>query len=142
MLAVAGMAGSGSVLHMTLPRLAPILGLSLAAGIAIFAVAPWVALLFGPEFQDIIGNLRMLCLYPTLIALQIAAYDALGGADQHRIRAFVYNTGTLIGVGLVAALTYTNGVMGLITGLYVSEVFTTGALWLTLSRLAVMEHRP
>ena len=131
-LAVAGSKGARATLMMTLRFLTAIVAIAASTSLALYLAAPWMPDLFGRAFEDMVGFLRILCWILVVVAVQNAAYEALGGADRHGIRALVYNSGSAAATLLIAVLTYALLAPGTFVAIYVSEILIATLLWGTL----------
>lgn len=140
-LAIAGMNGASATLQLAARYLVIIVGLGVINSIALFVIAPFLPWLFGKEFVESIHYLMVLCWLPILVAIHNIAYDALGAAEKHGIRALFYNTTGIIGIGLIAGLTYLYGVNGAFAGIFIAYAFLCVAMWLCLIVLGQREKR-
>jgi O-antigen/teichoic acid export membrane protein len=131
-LAIAGLNGASATLHMALKYLVIIAAIGVLNGIGLFVVAPSLPWLFGKDFGNSIHYLIVMSWIPVLVAIHNIAYDAMGAAEKHSIRALSYNTTGIIGVALIAGLTYYYGVNGTFVGLYISYAATCAVTWLCL----------
>lgn len=135
-LAVAGRDGAHATLAMTLRFLTAIVLIAATTSLGLYIAAPWMPWLFGRDFGDMVVFLRILCWILIIVAVQNAAYEALGGADRHGIRALVYNGGSAVAALLIAGLTYAYLVPGTFVAIYISEILIAALLWGTLMGLA------
>lgn len=131
-LAVAGRDGARATLIMTLRFLTAIVAIAASTSLALYLAAPWMPGLFGRGFGEMVLFLQILCWVLVAVAVQNAAYEALGGADRHGIRALVYNSGSAAATLLIAVLTYAFLVPGTFVAIYVSEILIAALLWGTL----------
>jgi hypothetical protein len=67
-----------------------------------------------------------------LVAVQNIAYDALGAAEQHAIRAHVFNSNAQLAVALIAGLTWKFGLPGTFSAIYGAQFLMSLSLWITL----------
>lgn len=128
----AGREGCHQTLAITSHFMGPILGVAVATAAALYTIAPWVPFLVGESFSAAVDGIRILCWSLIIVAAQAAAFDALGAADLHGIRATVYNAGSLFGAALVGAFTYLFLVPGAFFAIYLSAAAIGVLLWATL----------
>jgi O-antigen/teichoic acid export membrane protein len=140
-LAIAGVNGASATCQLAARYLVIIVGLGVANSLALFFIAPFLPWLFGKEFGESTHYLTVLCWLPILVAIHNIAYDALGAAERHGIRALFYNIIGLIGIGLIAGLTYFYGVNGTFAGIFIGYAFLCLAMWLCLIVLGRHEER-
>lgn len=131
-LAIAGVNGAPATLKLAVKYLPIITGLGAANTIGLFVIAPFLPSLFGSEYGESVHYLILFCWLPILVAIQNIAYDALGAAEKHGVRALFYNITGIVGAGLIAGLTYFYGVNGAVVGIYLSLVVISVGLWLIL----------
>ena len=141
-LAIAGENGVSATYHLAVKYLVIVVGLGAVNSVGLFVIAPLVPWFFGKAFAESSHYLTILCWLPILVAIQNIAYDALGAAEEHGIRAGFYNTIGIIGAGLIASLTYLYGVNGAFVGIYFSFAVICVALWLILMALSRHDKRP
>jgi O-antigen/teichoic acid export membrane protein len=134
-LAIAGMKGISATFQLAVRYSIIVFGLGVTNSIALFVIAPFLPWLFGREFGESIRYLRFLCGIPILMAIHNIAYDALGAAERHGIRALLYNTIGMTGICLIAGLTYLYGINGTFAGVYVSYALLCLSMWLCLTVL-------
>jgi O-antigen/teichoic acid export membrane protein len=130
-LAIAGRHGISATFRLACRYVVPATALAVVTSVCVFVLAPYMPLLFGAEYGDMVVYLRILCWIPVMVAIQNAIYDALGAADRHGIRAVVYNTGCVIASTLIIGLTRLYGLPGTIAGIYISHASIAVALWIT-----------
>lgn len=131
-LAVAGTEGAAKVVPLAARYTFMALLLALGTSVAVFLVAPLLPLILGEDFAPSVIFLRILCWIILVKAVQAVAYDSLGAIEQHRLRARLYNFGSIIAVGLIAGLTYLFGWEGTLAGVYAAEIGISTALWVAL----------
>jgi hypothetical protein len=76
-----------------------------------------------------------MCWLLVVIAISNVAYDALGAADHHAVRAHVFNATALLAAGLIGALTWKYGVYGAFGGMFAAQFCIGGSLWAVLGIL-------
>jgi O-antigen/teichoic acid export membrane protein len=94
------------------------LGYSLAAGVALFAAAPMIGRILGPDYAQSTNVLRQLAVLPLIKAFQYFLADALTGADFQALR-----------VGLQCVAAALNVALNL---LWIPRFGWQGAVWATL----------
>lgn len=142
MFSIAGQKGISATYKLAVGNFLVIVGLGVMNSIGLLVISPFLPRLFGQEFTISSHYLTILCWLPILVGVQNIAYDALGAADKHGIRARFYNATAIIGVGLIALLSYLFGVNGAFVGLYLSLVVICIAMWIILRVLAQSERSP
>ena len=140
-LAIAGQSGIAATLNLARRYLVIALLPAIATSLGLFVFAPWLPLLLGHDFDVAIVDLRILCWLLILITIKNVAYDGLGGAERHRIRAVVVNIGSIASALLIAGATYSFGLNGTFVAVYVSELLLGAALWITFFWLYKNEER-
>ena len=140
-LVIAGLSGASGTLQLAVRYVPVIVGLGAATSIGLLVIAPILPWLFGKEFEESTSYMKVLCWLPILVAVQNIAFDAIGAAEKHGIRAILYNTTGVIGAGLIAGLTYLYGVNGTFAGIYISQAVLCVVLWLGLFVLGQREKR-
>ena len=140
-LSLAGKAGTSTTFRLALKYVVYAVLLAAITSTALFVAAPYLTLLFGKEFGDMVFYLRILCWIPILVAIKNAAYDALGAAEQHAVRAAVYNTGVVASAVLIVAMTRLYGLDGIFAALFISHGLVALSLWVTLFLLSHREQR-
>jgi O-antigen/teichoic acid export membrane protein len=140
-LSVAGQRGASTTFRLAVRYVILATGLSAATSLALFIVAPYLAILFGKDFGDMVLYIRVLCWLLILVAIKNAAYDALGAAEKHGIRAAVYNTGVIVSAILIVGLTRLYGLPGTFAALFISHALVAVSLWITLFALSRRETR-
>jgi O-antigen/teichoic acid export membrane protein len=131
-LAIVGAEGATRVIPLTVRYTFMALAVALATGLAVFLLAPLLPWILGEDFAPSVILLQVLCWIILVKAVQAVAYDSLGAIEHHRPRARLYNVGSLIAVGVIAALTWGFGWVGTIVGVYAAEIGITAALWVML----------
>lgn len=132
----AGKEGCHATLAVVMSYMVPIVAVAAATSAALYAVAPWVPLLVGDGFAASVDGIQILCWTLIIFAVKGAAFDALGAADMHAIRATVYNTGCVLGAGLIGLGAYFFLVPGAFAAIYVTVTLIGVALWATLIALS------
>jgi O-antigen/teichoic acid export membrane protein len=94
------------------------LGYSLAAGLALFTLAPTIARILGPDYAQSATVLRQLAVLPLIKTIQYFLADALTGADFQSLR-----------VGLQFGVAVLNVLLNL---LWIPRFGWEGAVWATL----------
>jgi len=131
-LAVVGAEGAAKVIPLTIRYTFMALAVALVTGAAIFVLAPLLPWILGEDFAPSVILLQILCWIILVKAVQAVAYDSLGAIEHHRFRARLYNIGSIVAVGIIAALTYGFGWVGTLIGVYVAEIGITAGLWVAL----------
>lgn len=140
--ALAGKSGATATLVLARRYVLYAIGLTGSTSAAIFVVAPALPLVFGNGFVDMVWILRVLCWTLILTGVQFIAFDAINAADQHRIRVVVSTVVGLSGAALIVAFSMAFGTTGTFTAVYVAEISTAIALWVTLKALSDRQQSP
>jgi O-antigen/teichoic acid export membrane protein len=135
-LAIAGRDGVRATLNLAIKYVILAVGLAVVTSAGVFIVAPFMPWLFGKDYGDMVTYMRVLSWVPILIAFQNAAYDSLGAADRHGVRATVYNVGCVCAAILIFGSTYLFGIDGTFVAVYLSHGLIAVALWVTVFRLS------
>lgn len=127
-----GVAGTLVVARKLLPTGAAAGALT---GIALFACAPVVPLVLGPEYAETVWAIRWLALLPLLRAIQFIGADTLTGAGHQALRSGVY-VGTAIFNVLLNLWTIPRfGWRGAAWSTLATEVLVTAVVWSAVFRL-------
>jgi O-antigen/teichoic acid export membrane protein len=140
--ALAGKSGATATLVLARRYVLYAIGLTGLTSAAIFVVAPALPLAFGNGFVDMVWILRVLCWTLILTGVQFIAFDAINAADQHRIRVVVSTVVGLSGAALIVAFSLAFGPTGTFSAVYVAEISTAAALWVTLKALSDRQQSP
>ena len=118
---------------------ATLLGISTA--LSLFALAPYLPLMFGQEYHFLAFFLR--CLSGTIIFVAIwsVAIDLIGASGRQGARALIINSVNIFGSIAIAAATWVSAPIGTFIALYAIEIATAAAAWLILLRLAQYGRR-
>ncbi len=112
----------------------PVTAYALAAGAALFAVAPLIDDVLGAGYSDSIGVIRLMALVPVIHLPALLAGEALTGAGHQGTRnRFIIGAGVL-NVALNLALIGPYGVTGAILATYASEIFLLAGLIVWIKR--------
>ena len=130
---VAGAAGG----HQTLLELAfqqafVMTAIGGVTSIGLYIISPYAAAAFGEGFVSMAGYLRILCWIVLLVGIQSVAFDALAALERHALRASIANICSVVGVGLVAALTFSFGIAGTFVAIFVTLTVSLASMWLAL----------
>ncbi len=139
--AIAGKQGAAATLRLARKYVLYAIGLTGATSLMIFILAPLLPALFGKGFDDAIWILRALCWTLILTAVQFIAFDAINAADQHKIRLVVGTAVGVAGAGLIVGLSFAFAITGTIIAVYLTELSTAAALWLTLKMLSDRQRK-
>ncbi len=135
-LAIAGKSGPAASFGLANRYLAFAVPISAATSLGLYIVAPYVPLLFGPDFEAASRIVMTLCWTVVTTAIQFLAFDALNAADQHRISAIVSGCANVVGTAIIIGLASLYGTVGIFVGLYVSDIIRGAALWFALEILS------
>ncbi|MEY9625741.1 lipopolysaccharide biosynthesis protein [Sinorhizobium fredii] len=120
-------------LHHALQRVLRVLGaatgISLAAALTVFVLAPVLPYLFGHEYVSLVGFVRGLAWVVVPLAIWSVAVEALGASGYHAARATVMGLGSIAGAGLAAAASWYAPPAGTFVSFYVIEIAMVVATW-------------
>ena len=131
--------GFRSIRPMAIAYLSGVTGIATLTAAGVYMIAPFLPVLIGKSYESVIFNLRVLCWLIVPLAMQTVPYDLLGAFDRHRARAILYNTMSLAGASLTAAMIYHWGISGAFTAAYVVETGLAAGLWGLVLHLARTE---
>jgi O-antigen/teichoic acid export membrane protein len=127
-------------LHLALPAVKRALVVALALGVAtflvLFVLAPYLPLLFGRDYRDLVFFVRCLSGTIVLVGAWAVAVDLLGASGRQGARALIVNGTSILGSGLIAAATWLAAPIGTFIALYVVEGSVVIFAWLVLLRLS------
>ena len=132
LLSARGGDGLAAVVRLIARFLPMLLGIAAATTVAMYLCAGLLGLLFGEAYRDIVPYVRIMVWLLPLVAITNAAYDALGAADRHAVRAHIFNANAILATGLVALLTWRGGVYGAFAAMFVSQTLIAISLWLAV----------
>lgn len=120
----AGQSGARATLGMARRFVWVVTGYGALAGIFLFAVAPLMSWILGPEYAATVSVLRLLALVPLIQGVHYVAADALTGAGFQRHRSAIQ----------VAA-----GILNILLNLVLIPHYSwRGAAWATLATEAIL----
>lgn len=138
----AAIAASG--IHNAVGRIRQVLVASLAisfgSAAALFVLAPFLPLVFGAEYVSLVWLTRALCWIVILMAIYAVSLEALGAAGLQGARAAIWNTGNILGAGLMALATWRWGIDGTLASYFAVEIGIAIAAWIVLVR-QIKHHR-
>jgi O-antigen/teichoic acid export membrane protein len=106
---------------------------SVAAGLALLLLAPFVPEILGSDYEPAVRTVRILAALPLLQTLMYLAGDALTGAGHQRERALLLWVGAAVGVVGAFALIPPFGATGAAISTLIAAVFMVFALWLLVA---------
>lgn len=134
-LAVLAEAGMRQAISLGWKVLGAAVGIAAGTALALYTLAPLLAMLFGKDFAIIADYLRVMCWAVVLVAVSGVAAEILGASGRHAIRAAIYNGGSIAGAASVAGLTFALLVPGTFIALYLIEAVLAVVFWAVLIRL-------
>lgn len=140
-LAIAGKGGPSATLRLARRYVLYAIGITGATSLTIFAFAPLLPLLFGKDFGDAVWILKALCWTLIITAVQFVAFDAINAADQHRIRLIVGAVVGIAGTASIVGFSFAFAITGTVIAVYLTELSTAAALWVTLKLLSDRQRR-
>lgn len=123
--------GIGHGLWLARRILAAALGIAVLTSVALYIVAPLGPMLFGAQFESMVGYLHAMCWLLIPSAFTGTGAEVLGSSAQHGIRAAIYY-GTVAGVAFIGVLTYFFAVKGTIFAVYGVEIMLAAAFWFAI----------
>ncbi len=110
------------------------LGIAVCAAIAVYALAPLMPVLFGPEYTSMVGFTQTLSFVVIPIAIAAIALEAFGAAGRQDVRALIYNGANIVAAVAVAGAAWLAGVGGVFAATYVLETLVAIIACLVLWR--------
>lgn len=138
-LAVAMGPGLNAGRPMALRVAAAALAISFATAVGVYVFAPLLPAIFGQQYEPSVGFVRALCWIVIPYALWDIGAEALGASANHGTRASLINA-SVLGVVLIAAMTYLFGPSGTIVAIYVVDSALAVAFWWTVLNLSKRER--
>jgi O-antigen/teichoic acid export membrane protein len=135
-LAVAGKGGPAATLRLAKRYLVYAMVIGGTTSVSLFVVAPFMPLIFGAGFGDATGVVKILCWTVISTVFQFVAFDALNGAEQHKVSAIVSGSANIAGAAMVVGFGGLYGATGIFAALYLSDAIRGVGLWLALDRLS------
>lgn len=132
--AAAALNGIGAVLGRAKQMLLLTTGIGIVAGFVVWAVTPFLPLLFGHSYVSLPWITRALCWAVIPIAVSATAFEALGASSLQNIRARILNASNIFGAGLVAFCAYYASVGGVVVATYLLEILIAALGWRALLR--------
>ena len=140
-LAVAGRDGPSATMRLARRYALYAIVITVPTCLAIFIAAPVLPWVFGKDFGQAVFILKVLIWTLIFVVLLNVAFDALNAADRHRSRFVAGTAAGLLGIGLIAGLTYGYGMAGTFVASYLSDGIMVLALWVTLGVLSYYQKR-
>jgi O-antigen/teichoic acid export membrane protein len=112
------------------------LGIAICAALAVYALAPLMPVLFGPEYISMVGFTQTLSFVVIPIAVSSIALEAFGAAGRQDVRALIYNGANITAAIVVAGAAWLAGVEGVFAATYVLETLVALTACLVLWRFA------
>jgi O-antigen/teichoic acid export membrane protein len=131
----AGAAGIEGSTAFARRLLGPVAAYGVAAGIAIYFLAPLAPYVLGADFRASVDALRWLAPTPLLSALCYLPADALTGANAQGLRTAVQLSAAAVNVGLNLLLIPAYSWRGAAWSTLATFAFLAAALWLTTAVL-------
>lgn len=126
-------------LQHAMPRIRKVLvaatGISIAAAIAVFVLAPILPFLFGKDYTSLVSFVRILCWVVVPLAIWSVAVEALGASGHQPTRAAVMGLGSVLGAVIAAVATWYAPPTGTFVSFYVIEIAMVVAAWSALLRI-------
>jgi len=126
--------GSGTTAGTFRAVLLVALGYGLIAGMAILVAAPFMPVLFGPEYEDSSRHLALLAPWPVLFALRQCFATQLTARLRQTARTYVEIAGLVLVVVLNWIFLPLLGVKAAALALLTSEIFVSAAMWMLAVR--------
>lgn len=110
--------------------------LSATTACGVYLIAPYLPMLLGEPYRQVIFDLRVLCWLIVPMAIYTVPYDLLGALDQHGLRAKYYNSISLVGTAGTAFTIYLFGVAGAFVSVYVLQIVLSVGMWAVIVHAA------
>ncbi|NRP72279.1 hypothetical protein ILFOPFJJ_03176 [Ensifer psoraleae] len=124
---------SAAGLHHALERVRKVLlaatGISIAAAVVVFVLAPILPYLFGKDYISLVAFVRTLCWVVVPMAIWSVAVEALGASGYHAGRATVMGLGSVAGAALAAWASWYAPPLGTFVSFYVIEIAMVVSAW-------------
>jgi O-antigen/teichoic acid export membrane protein len=133
-------AGAGGIVHarkFAYENFVRILTIGSLSGIGLFLIADLLPLILGKSYSPSVDILRWMSALPLLQGIQYLLADALTGSDNQGARLFISGAAAVIYLAIIAVMTYTLGLPGLVIGLYVFQLLSIAAYIVILERSAI-----
>jgi O-antigen/teichoic acid export membrane protein len=85
-------------------------------------------LIFGPQYEETVGFVRALCFVLVPYAAWTVGAEALGASANHGLRAVLMNA-SILGVVVIAVMTYLFTTTGTIAAIYMVDIALAAAFW-------------
>jgi O-antigen/teichoic acid export membrane protein len=132
-------------LHHAVPRVRKVLlaatGISIAAAIAVFVLAPVLPYLFGHTYVSLVPFVRILCWIVIPIAMWSVAMEALGASGYQAPRAAVMGIGSVVGAALTAWATWYAPPTGTFIAFYVIEAVMVAVSWAVFAYFVQLDRQ-
>jgi O-antigen/teichoic acid export membrane protein len=130
---VAGAAdGHRTLLELAYQQAFVMTALGGVTSVGLYIISPYAAAAFGPGFVDMADYLKILCWIVLLVGIQSVAFDALAALERHALRASIANICSVVGVGLVAGLTFSFGMTGTFVAIFATLTVSLASMWIAL----------
>lgn len=102
--------------------------IALATAAGVFILAPVLPLIFGADYANSVGYVRALCFVVIPYGLWAIGAEALGASAHQGMRAMLINAG-IVGVLLIAVMTFLFETTGTIIAVYIVDISLAVAFW-------------
>ncbi|MEO1206377.1 MAG: lipopolysaccharide biosynthesis protein [Pseudomonadota bacterium] len=119
--------------------LAAAVGISFLTAVGVYFVAPYLPLLFGPTYADMVPFLQAMCWVVIPFSVMAVASEILSASGHSGIRAILFNL-TLVGSAFIGLMTYAFLATGTIVALYIVEILLACGFWATIWYLMQRER--
>eukprot|EP00913_Durusdinium_trenchii_P004210 g3902.t1 len=132
--AAAAMRGPPQVFVLAKKMLFVTVAIALASAVFVYAVSPFLPLLFGAEYVSLSWITRSLCWLVIATGVAATAFEAMGACSWQRIRATISNASNIAGAAAVALAAWFGGLIGVLGTTYVVEIIIAVLAWRALFR--------
>lgn len=123
------LSGMSAVLSLSKKLLIINICIAVVTAIGMFICAPYLPLLFGTDYQGLVGFTRILCWLIVLMALWAPPLELLGAIGKHKARSIIFNTVNIAAIGLLALGSWINAPYGTFAAMYLIDVALICAAW-------------
>lgn len=117
------------------------LGIALFTATFIYCVAPYLPLIFGHEYDDMVYFTQTLCWVIIFYALWSIAVEVMGAAGKHGYCAAILNSGNILGAPVLAFATWLMPPQGTFISIYLIELSIAISAWWVLMRLVARQRQ-
>lgn len=121
--------GKGGSLRIAVSYTIVLMGLSTTTACCLYLTAPYLPVLLGEEYREVIFDLRVVCWLLIPMSMTSVPYDLLGAVDHHRLRSKYHNRISFLGAVVSAIVIYIFGIRGAFVSFYIVEISLLAGMW-------------